>query len=282
MIPLLDTHQHLIYRNKVGYDWTGGIPALAQGDFTLTDYAALTRDSGISGSLFMETGVNDADYQAEGRFTAELAEDEASGLRGIIASIRPEEDEGFDAWLEESVALGVVGYRRILHVVDDELSTTATFRRNVSKIGKTSRTFDMCYLARQLPLAAELAKACPDTTFILDHCGVPDIAGNGLDPWRVNMTALASLPNVNCKLSGILAYCAPGTASLETIRPYLDHVLECFTPQRIVWGSDWPVVNLANGLPDWINVTRSILDELSEDEAHAIGHQNAERIYGLG
>ncbi|WP_204934366.1 amidohydrolase family protein [Roseibium sediminis] len=281
MIPLLDTHQHLIYRNKVGYDWTGGIPALAQGDFTLTDYAVLTRDSGISGSLFMETGVNDADYQAEGRFTAELAEDKASGLRGIIASIRPEEDEGFDAWLEESVALGVVGYRRILHVVDDELSTTATFRRNVSKIGKTARTFDMCYLSRQLPLAAELAKACPDTTFILDHCGVPDIAGNGLDPWRANMTALASLPNVNCKLSGILAYCAPGTASLETIRPYLDHVLECFTPQRIVWGSDWPVVNLANGLPDWINVTRSILDELSEDEAHAIGHQNAERIYGL-
>ena len=103
MIPLLDTHQHLIYREKVGYGWTTGIPALAAGDFTLSDYAGLTRDAGIGGTLFMETGVDDADYQAETRFVHGLSKDPGSGVVGIIASIRPESEDGFDAWLTPSV-----------------------------------------------------------------------------------------------------------------------------------------------------------------------------------
>lgn len=279
MIPLLDTHQHLVYRDKIGYGWTHDIPPLAKGDFTLDDYAGLTRDAGVGGSLFMETGVDDADYQAETRFVHGLANQPQSGILGIIASIRPESDDGFDAWLEESIGLGAVAYRRILHVVDDAMSQSETFRRNVRKIGAAGKVFDMCFLARQLPVALEFASACDNTTLVLDHCGVPDIAGGGLDPWRAGMTALAELPNIHCKLSGIMAYCAPGEASLEAIRPYVDHVLEAFGPDRIVWGSDWPVVNLANGLPDWIAVTRTILDGLSADEAVAIAHRNAEAVY---
>ena len=280
MIPLLDTHQHLIYRDRVGYGWTNGIPALESGDFTLKDYAGVTRDAGIGESLFMETGVDDADYQAETRLVHELAQDPARGVVGLIASIRPETDDGFDAWLEESIELGAVGYRRILHVVDDGMSETETFRRNVRRIGKAGKVFDMCFLARQLPIALELARACENTTLVIDHCGVPDIAGGGLDPWRADMTALAALPNTVCKLSGILAYCAPGDVSLAAIRPYVDHVLDAFGPERIVWGSDWPVVNMAKGLPDWIAVTRTILDGLSDDEAAAIANDTAQSVYG--
>lgn len=281
MIPLLDTHQHLIYREKVGYGWTTGIPALAAGDFTLSDYAGLTRDAGIGGTLFMETGVDDADYQAEARFVHGLSKDPGSGVVGIIASIRPESEDGFDAWLEESAALGVAGYRRILHVVDDAMSESDVFRGNVRKIGAAGKTFDMCFLARQLPVARAFAAACDNTRLVLDHCGVPDVAGGALDPWRADMAALAEIPNVTCKLSGIMAYCAPGEASLDTIRPYVDHVLETFGPSRIVWGSDWPVIDLANGLADWIAVTRTILGDLSDDEAAAIAHRNAEAVYGV-
>lgn len=279
MIPLLDTHQHLIYRDRAGYSWTNDIAPLATGDFTVGDYAELTRDAGVGGSLFMETGVDDADYQTEARFVHQLAGDAANGIVGSIASIRPETDEGFDAWLEESAGLGAVGYRRILHMVDDAMSQDAGFQQNVRKIGSAGKVFDMCFLARQLPIARELAKACDNTALVLNHCGVPDIAGGGLDPWRADIAALAELPNVTCKLSGILAYCAPGESSLEAIRPYVDHVLERFGPGRILWGSDWPVVNLAKGLPDWIAVTREILDGLSPDEARTIAHETAQRVY---
>ena len=279
MISLLDTHQHLVYREKASYGWTKDIPPLAEGNFTLDDYKTLTEGLGIGGTLFMETGVDDSDYQQETRFVKSLAENADNGMIGLISSIRPESDEAFETWLEETIEMGVVGYRRILHVMPDDTSQSDIFRKNVRKIGVSGKTFDICFLPGQLPIACELAKACENTKLILNHCGVPDIAGNGLDPWRQDIKALAQIPNVICKLSGLMAYCAPGTSSLETIEPYVDHVLNCFGPNRMVWGSDWPVVNLAKGLPEWIAVTRKILGKLSVDEASSIAYGTAQIVY---
>ena len=279
MISLLDTHQHLVYREKASYGWTKDIPPLAEGNFTLDDYKTLTEGLDIGGTLFMETGVDDPDYQQETRFVKSLADNSDNGMIGLISSIRPESDEAFETWLEETIEMGVVGYRRILHVMPDDTSQSDIFRNNVRKIGISGKTFDICFLPGQLPIACELAKACENTKLILNHCGVPDIAGDGLDPWRQDIKALAQIPNVICKLSGLMAYCAPGTSSLETIEPYVDHVLNCFGPNRMVWGSDWPVVNLAKGLPEWIAVTRKILGKLSADEASSIAYGTAQIVY---
>ena len=279
MISLLDTHQHLVYREKASYGWTKDIPPLAEGNFTLDDYKTLTEGLGIGGTLFMETGVDDPDYQQETRFVKSLADNSDNGMIGLISSIRPESDEAFENWLEETIEMGVVGYRRILHVMPDDTSQSDIFRNNVRKIGVSGKTFDICFLPGQLPIACELAKACENTKLILNHCGVPDIAGDGLDPWRQDIKALAQIPNVICKLSGLMAYCAPGTSSLESIEPYVDHVLNCFGPNRMVWGSDWPVVNLAKGLPEWIAVTQKILGKLSADEASSIAYGTAQIVY---
>ena len=279
MISLLDTHQHLVYREKASYGWTKDIPLLAEENFILDDYKTLTEGLDIGGTLFMETGVDDPDYQQETRFVKSLADNSDNGMIGLISSIRPESDEAFETWLEETIEMGVVGYRRILHVMPDDTSQSDIFRKNVRKIGVSGKTFDICFLPGQLPIACELAKACDNTKLILNHCGVPDIAGAGLDPWRQDIKALAQIPNVICKLSGLMAYCAPGTSSLETIEPYVDHVLNCFGPNRMVWGSDWPVVNLAKGLPEWIAVTRKILGKLSADEASSIAYGTAQIVY---
>lgn len=281
MVKLLDTHQHLIYPDVAGYGWTDGIPPLANKSFALARYAELTAGHDVVGTLFMETGVDDTDYQAEARFVAELAKNDDSGILGLIASCRPEDDAGFTDWLDECDDLGVVGFRRILHVMPDELSTTGVFRKNVQALGKRGKPFDLCMLPKQLKIGADLARTCDGTTFILNHCGVPDIAGGGLDPWRADIAALAALPNVYCKLSGLLAYCTPGQQTQEAIQPYFDHALEAFGPERMVWGSDWPVVELAKGLPDWLAVTQAMLGELSKDEADAIGALNARRIFDL-
>ena len=279
MIPLLDTHMHLVYRDKASYGWTKDIPPLAEDNFKLEDYNTLTEGLGIGGTMFMETGVDDPDYQKETRFVKSLSDDPNSGLRGLIASIRPENDEGFETWLNETIKIGVAGYRRILHVVPDEMSQSDIFRTNVRKIGTSEKSFDICFLPKQLPVALELAQACDNTSLVLNHCGVPNIAGDELDPWRKDIEALAQMPNVICKLSGLMAYCAPGTSSLEKIQPYVDHVLNCFGPNKMVWGSDWPVVNLGKGLPEWITVTRKILDKLSTDEANAIANGTAQTVY---
>lgn len=279
-MDLIDTHQHLIYRQSLGYGWTKGIPALATGDFSLQDYAALTAGQGIAGSIFMECGVDDGDYQAEARLIAALVGQQ--GLLGQIASCRPEQDAGFGEWLEECAGLNVVGFRRILHVVPDEMSQSPGFRANLRKIGARGLPFDLCFLGRQLALAADLARACDDQVLVLDHCGTPDIAGGDFAGWARGITELARHRHVMAKLSGISAYCAPGSASLAVLRPWADHVLTSFGADRILWGSDWPVVNLGVGLPDWTGISRSLIAGLSTAEQQAIASVNARRIYLKG
>lgn len=278
-MDFIDTHQHLILRDKIGYRWTSGVPALATGDFTQVDYAALTVGLGVSGTVFMETGVDDADYQTEARLVATLVG--KHGMLGQIASCRPEDDNGFDAWLAEGDNLHVVGYRRILHEISDDLSQTTTFRQNLRKIGAKSLPFDMCYLARQLPIARALAIACDDQLLVLDHCGVPDIAGGSFAQWATGITALAALPHVMCKLSGISRYCAPGTASVAHLQPWVDHVISSFGAERVLWGGDWPVVNLGVGLPNWIAITRALIAGLPQKQQMAIAQGTARRVYRL-
>ena len=279
MIPLLDTHQHLVYRNEANYSWTKDIPPLATEDFTVDSYLSLTKDLGIGGTLFMETGVDDPDYQKEAHFIKSLMDDNKNGIKGLIFSIRPEENDNFDSWLEETLSMGVSGFRRILHVMPDDTSKSEVFRNNVKKIGNAGKPFDICYLPTQLKIAVDFAKACDDMHLVLNHCGVPSIAAGEIDQWGKDIKELSQLPNVICKLSGLMAYCAPGTSSLETIKPYVDHVLNCFGADRIVWGSDWPVVNLGKGIQEWIKVTREILSNLSKSEAESIGYLNAQNIY---
>lgn len=274
----LDTHLHLIDRTRFGYAWADGIPALANGDFSEADYRALTGDR-VAGALFMEVAVNDADYPAEAHHFSALARTRTQGIAGVIASCRPETDARFEAWLDTCSGLGVRGFRRVLHTEPDDLSQSETFRANLRRLGARGFTFDICVLARQLPVARDLVAACPDQSFILDHCGVPDIAGGAFDGWAAGIDALAAYPNVTCKLSGLTAYCAPGTASADTLRPWVDHVLHRFGPARMVWGSDWPVVNLGSGLPDWLDISDALLAPLSTDEADAIRHATARRVY---
>jgi len=278
-MDFIDTHQHLIYRREIGYGWTDTTPELATGDFTLSDYRALSAGRGIGGTVFMETGVDDADYQKEARFVGGLVGQE--GLLGQIASCRPEQDAGFDAWLEEGADLHVKGYRRILHVMPDALSQTEAFRQNLRKIGAKGVAFDMCFLARQLDIAEQLARACDDQVLVLDHCGVPDIAGGEFEPWAKSITRLSALAHVRVKLSGISAYCAPGAATCENLRPWVDHIIHTFGPSRVVWGSDWPVVNLGVGLPDWVDMTRRLIAGLTEAEQQQIASGTAKATYRL-
>ena len=276
-MDLIDAHLHLIHRDQLTYNWIPNAPWLAPGDYGFADMAALSQGR-ITGSVFMEVDVSD--FRKEARMVSDMMGAEPR-LLGQIAGCNPGVEDGFDAWLAECDALNVVGFRRILHEGQDDISRSDTFRQNIRKIGATGRVFDMVYQARQLPVALELARACPEMTLVLDHCGVPDIAGGAMDPWRANMAKLAEQPQVNCKLSGILAYCAPGTASLEVVRPWVAHVIEVFGPDRVLWGSDWPVVNKGGGLPLWLDITDGLLAGLSVDEQAAIRSGTARRVYGL-
>lgn len=280
--PLLDTHQHLIYRDRFRYSWADSVHALSAGDFALSDYRAGAAEIGVNLTLFMESGVDDDCWQDETRYMLGVADDPSNRIAGIVAGCRPETDAGsFDAWLDELASTAVVGFRRILHTEPDELSASPQFVRNVRQLGKRGKTFDMCFLERQLPLAVNLAGSCDNTRLILDHCGVPDIAGGNFEMWKRDISRLATLPHVSCKLSGLIAYCPPDWDPATTIQPYLEHCMEAFGPDRLVWGSDWPVCNVTADIDTWGSIFRNLLASESNDVRKAVYMGNALEIYNL-
>jgi predicted TIM-barrel fold metal-dependent hydrolase len=280
-IPIIDTHQHLIYPERYSYSWTAGIPQLAGKGFRYDDYLMAIEGTGVSRTIFMESGADDPHWQEETRFLHTLAGTPGSLIAGIIANCRPEEERGFEAYVDSVLSPKLVGFRRILHTEPDELSERTCFSSNVRLLEKYELTFDLCVLARQLPLATKLSAKCPNVQFVLDHCGVPDIASGEIDSWRRSITEIAKFSNVACKISGVPAYCAPGQATLEAVRPYVEHCLEQFGWDRVVWGGDWPVCTISSDLRTWVNVSRELIAAAGEGDQRKLLHGNAMAIYGL-
>lgn len=272
---IIDTHLHLVYQDRFSYPWLGSAPALDK-SWTAEAYFAEGESLGIEAALHMEVDVAEKDMQAETAFMLGLH----PRVIGAIAAGRPESEE-FPAYLDRIMALrGVKGLRRILHTSPDELSGSETFASNIRRLGQAGLPFDLCVLARQLPVGAALVARCPDTLFVLDHCGVPDVAGKALDPWRADIKALAAMPNVVAKVSGIVAYARPDW-TVDDLKPFAEHVIESFGWDRVVWGSDHPVCTLTADLTRWVAAIRQIVSGASEDEQARLFHRNAERVYGL-
>ncbi len=277
MDMIIDTHLHLVDRSRLSYPWLSDVPQLNR-DWKFENYATMADRLGIEGCLHMEVDVAPDDIGAESEFVAEIMA-EGPLMLGAISSARPE-DKDFPAFLDSLDRSVVKGIRRVLHVVPDEVSQTTVFRENVAAIGAAGLPFDICMLARQLPLACDLADACESTTFVLDHCGVPDIAGDGFASWAASIAELAKRPHVNAKISGITAYAAPEW-TLKTLRPYVGHIIENFGWDRVVWGSDSPVCTLNASLETWVATTHALMASASADEREKLYRSNARRIWAL-
>ncbi|MFV0409481.1 MAG: amidohydrolase family protein [Paracoccus sp. (in: a-proteobacteria)] len=279
MTAILDTHLHLVDRSRISYPWIEGAGALER-NWSLDDYAPEAASMGITRALHMEVDVAANNIAAETAMIAGLPARDDLSIAGIISACRPEQDD-FAAEIERAQAHGrIKGFRRVLHVVPDEVSQSELFRQNIRRLGPAGLPFDLCMLARQLPLAAELVDAAPDTQFVLDHCGVPDIAGGAFESWARDIAALARRENVAVKLSGLPAYAREGWTA-EDLRPWVDHVTECFGTGRMVWGSDWFVCTLGGGLTRWVEASRALFGGHSEAERAALFSGNAERIWKL-
>jgi predicted TIM-barrel fold metal-dependent hydrolase len=277
-MPLVDTHQHLWDLQQFPYSWCAGIPALNR-SFLPDDYRAAAAGTGITKAVFVECDVDEPHLLAEARHVQQLAETWPL-IAGIVAGVRPGQD-GFVGHLQQLAHLPKVrGVRRVLHTQPDELSQSSRFIDDIRRLPDFGFSFDLCVLARQLPVAIALVQACPQVTFILDHCGVPDVKSGNLDPWRSHIRALADLPNVSCKLSGLVAY-ANASWTMVDLQPWVAHVLASFGPDRVVWGGDWPVCTLGASLSRWVEATRQLTAHLTPDDQARLFHRNAERLYRL-
>lgn len=277
---LFDSHLHIVDREKLAYPWLEGAGALNR-DSLYEDYAREAHRCGITDTLHMEVDVAESDIERETDYVKGLSRKPGSLIRGAIAACRPE-DAGFPAYLERVLDEPFVkGFRRVLHVMPDDLSEGALFRENLKRLAGTRLTFDLCVLPHQISKAIALADLNPDVQFILDHCGVPAIKKQLSEVWSSGITAIAKRPNVVVKISGIVAYADPDSWTVDRLQPFVEHSIASFGWDRVIWGSDWPVCTLGGGLSTWVAATHALMQGASADERNRLYQLNAKRLWSL-
>jgi len=272
---IVDTHLHLIYLDKFSYPWLSSVAPLNR-QWDAPTYFAEAEKLGIEAALHMEVDVLPQEIEDETRFVLGID----PRVVGAISSARPEHID-FPEHLDRIAAdKRIKGIRRLLQGDPDDLSAGKVFRDNLRRLAPLGLAFDICVQSRQLGVARDLVTACPDVQFVLDHCGNPLIASGDIAQWRTDLAALAKLPNVAGKISGIVNHAKPGYTP-EDLRPVVEHMIQSFGWDRVVWGSDRPVLTLNGTLTKWVETVKTIVAGASADEQARLFHRNAERIYRI-
>ena len=270
----IDAHHHLWTLARGDYGWL--TPALAPiyRDFSLQDLAPHLARSEIEGTILVQA----APTEAETMFMLGIA-DASEVVRGVVGWIDFDAEDAA-ARIEALAAQKLlVGLRPMVQdIADDDWLLRPSLAPLLNSMTRHSLVFDALVLPRHLPRLLTVVRRHPQLQFVLDHFGKPHLATGDIAEWRGDIARLAGEANVVCKLSGLVTEAAKDW-QVADLREAVDHALACFGPQRMLFGSDWPVVNLAGGYDRWFAAAESLLAGLSADEKAAIFGNNAARVY---
>ena len=276
---VVDAHVHFWDPRALDYPWLRDEPALAR-SFAPADYSALA-DGSVDSVVFVEANCAPTQSEREVEHIERLAADDPR-VAGIVAfADLSSSDSGGAALARLTKVERVVGIRQNIQGHAPGFCVQPAFVRGVQLVGDGGRTFDLCVTADQLPQAIDLVRQCPGTRFVLDHCGKPDVRNNAFASWANDIALLADYENVWCKLSGLLTQADPGQRSADVLAPYADCVFDRFGHARLMYGSDWPVVNLGGGVDVWRAVVDHFTSSWSDADRQSFHADNAVRFYGL-
>ena len=281
--PIIDAHVHLWDPGRVDIAWLRDEPAIDR-PMGLADYSAATEGIEVAGLVYLQVEVHPVYALIEARDLVALAATD-SRIKGIVPWAPLELGETVRYFLDELVALGplIKGVRRIVQdEADPEFCLQPRYIEGTRLLGELGLTADLCCNSRQVGPTVELVRRCPGTEFVLDHIAKPDIRGGAFEPWASQITELASLPNVVCKISGVANAVDRADWTVDEIRPYVEHALEAFGAERVMFGSDWPVVNLFADYRRWVSTLDEIVTGRSAADRRKLWFGNANRFYRLG
>ena len=287
---IIDTHQHLWNLSQFR------LPSLRPGaeltrDFTQIDYKEATRELGITKAIYMEVAVAAEQKLAEAEHIIKVCEDKnnptsAAVIGGLIL------ENSFESYILKFKGNPYIkGIRHGLNNPGQLENPRLT--QNLRLLGSLNMSFDLLVPPRLIGQAAKLIEQCDQTRFILDHCGNADPLAfdhnldwgrkpqHDADQWKTGIDVLAQQKNVICKISGIIARVPKGKATAEILSPIVNHCLDTFGPDRVVYGSDWPVCTRGAPLKVWMNLLHQIVQKRSTEEKRKLFWMNAHRFYGL-
>ncbi|MFF7200285.1 amidohydrolase family protein [Streptomyces sp. NPDC008141] len=280
-MAVVDAHHHVWDLSVRDQDWITG-PDLAplRRTFTLDDLRPEARAAGVRATVLVQT-VTVAGETPEFLALAD-GSDLVAGVVGWTDLTAPDVADALAALREGPGGDRLVGIRhQVQGEPDPAWLLRDDVRRGLAAVASAGLVYDLLVQPRQLPAAVEVVSRVPGLTFVLDHLGKPPIAAEELEPWAGRVRALAERPNTVCKLSGMVTEAAWATWTAADLAPYAETVVEAFGPDRLMFGSDWPVCRLAASYAEVVEAARTLTRGLSADERSAVFETTACRVYGL-
>jgi L-fuconolactonase len=281
-VPIVDSHVHLWDPTTFRMPWLDGNELLNQ-PYGLAEYDAHTHGLVIQEIVYLQVEVTPAYGLLEALWAVNRAAEDTR-LQAIVAWAPLEDGEVCRTYLTalREISPLIKGVRRITQgEADPGFASRPGFVAAARLLPEFDLSCDLCINHTQLPSVISLVRACPETDFVLDHIAKADIKGHVLDPWRAGITELASLPNVSCKVSGMVTEADHTNWTPDDLAPYLAHVMDAFGPDRVMFGGDWPVVLGASPYRRWAETLETLTDHLPYDAKRALWADNARRFYRL-
>ena len=292
-IPIVDTHQHLWNLDRFTLAWLDEAPPILNRSFHLGDYLMATKGLNISKAIYLEVDVIPSQQNDEARFVTEISKDPKHPTVAGVISGRPE-NEGFKKYIDQyKDNKHIKGLRRLMETTPSGFCLQPRFIHSVTYLGELNKHFEITIQPTQLNDALSLVKRCSNTRFVIDHCGTADpkafiseknqrgaIPMHEADQWKADMSRLADQSNTVCKISGIVAH-APNGWTTEHLAPIVNHCLDEFGPDRVMFGGDWPVCLLGARYGEWVNALNEIVSNRPEGDRQKLFHRNGTRTYQL-
>jgi L-fuconolactonase len=287
--PIIDTHQHLWDLGKLRLSWLKPGEPLSR-NFTMKDYLAAIAGLGIVRAVYMEVAV-DVDCQlAEAEYVLDICRRGGSPTVAAVLGGCPGADSFKEYITRFKGSPFVKGVRQIPRDAagGPRLYRQKPFIAGIQFLGELGMRFDLCLPPSGLPEAIRLVDDCPDTSFILDHCGngdpkwpPPPAKNEAAEQWRRDIARLAERKNVVCKISGIVSNAPKDSWTPDQLAPIINHCLDVFGPDRVMFASDWPVCTRVATLREWVQALRQVAGSRSLEQQRKLFCDNAVRVYGL-
>lgn len=275
--PRIDAHQHFWRYSPEQYAWITPELGVLRRDFLPDDLAPLLRDRGFGACVAVQARQD----LEETRWLLELT-DSAPWIAGVVGWVDLRSPQAAEQLAELAAHPRLVGIRHVVQdEPDDRFLDSAEFRRGVGELANFDLKYDLLIYPRQLPAAIDFVAAFPEQPMVLDHLAKPEARAGSFEPWAGQLAELSRAENLCVKLSGLITEADWERWTADGLRRYLDHTLECFGPERVMFGSDWPVCLLAGSYDRVTELIDGFATALSPDERAALFGGNAARFYSL-
>ncbi|MBN2293296.1 MAG: amidohydrolase family protein [Pirellulales bacterium] len=279
--PIVDTHLHLWDPAHLRYPWLDDLPTLNRPHLP-DDYRQACGQIEVEKMVFLQCECDFSQFQQEVDWISVLAQKDRR-IEGIVAWAPLEKGKAARGALERLAENPLLrGIRRIIQFEEDiEFCLQPDFVKGVQMLPEFDMSFDVTIVPLQMENTVKLIRQCPDVHFMIDHCAKPQIREGLLEPWKTHMRTLSEMPNVWCKVSGLVTEADKQNWTQEQLKPYIDHVIDCFSFDRMVFGGDWPVVTLASEYTRWFETLCWAVEDASQSEKRKLFHDNAIIFYRL-